>query len=182
MIGVLIALTIAQLLISVGRLAQHRRRVRPYLPHTLWVAAIFLLSFLHWWSLWDFRELAWNSAMFFYSLGGPLLLFFSVTLLNPEPRDAGDVIDLETHYQSVRVLFLSVVLGGLLFLTFDGPLFGTEPWFNILRVIQLTMGAAVVVAIATARTGVQVAIAGLNLAILITAAVVRYLPGILPGG
>lgn len=182
MIGVLIALTIAQLLISVGRLAQHHQRVRPYLPHTLWVAAIFLLSFLHWWSLWDFRDLSWNSAMFFYSLGGPLLLFFSVTLLNPEPREDGAPIDLERHFRDVRVLFLTVVLGGLLFLTFDGPLFGTEPWFNVLRITQLSLATAILLALVATRTVVQTLAAGFTVAILILASAVRYLPGVLPDG
>ncbi len=180
MIGVLIALTIAQLLVSVGRLAQHRQRLRPYLPHTLWVVVIFLFSFLHWWSLWDFRDLSWNSAMFFFSLGGPLLLFFSVTLLNPEPRGTEEVIDLEAHFREVRVLFLSAVLGGLLFLTFDGPLFGTEPWFNTLRATQLLFCLAILCALVVSKTWMQVLAAATLVVLLILASAVRFLPGVLP--
>jgi hypothetical protein len=177
MIGVLIALTIAQLLISVGRLAQRRQRVRTYLPHTLWVVAIFLFSFLHWWSLWDFRDLAWNSAMFFYSLMGPLLLFFSVTLLNPEPRDTDEVIELEAHFHGVRVMFLLVVLAGLLFLTFDGPLFGTEPWFNRLRSTQLCFALAIVAAVVVDRNWMQALAAVVVVTLLLLATTLRFLPG-----
>lgn len=182
MIGVLIALTIAQLLISVGRLAQHHHRVRGYLPHSLWVVAIFLLSFLHWWSLWDFRDLAWNSAMFFYSLMGPLVLFFAVTLLNPEPRDMDGVIELEAHYRGVRVMFLMAVLTGLLFLTFDGPLFGTEPWFNRLRSTQLCFVLAIIAGLLVDRHWMQVLVALVIVTLLLLATTLRFLPGVFVWG
>lgn len=151
MISVLIALAVAQLLVSIGRLAQHHQRVRPYLPHVLWSIYIFLLAFLHWWSLWDFRDLAWNSAMFFYSLMGPLLLFFAVTLLNPDPGPGDRVVDIRAHYEEVRPLFLGVLLAAVLFFTFDGPLFGTEAPFNVLRVTQLMIASVIAVAIITPR-------------------------------
>ncbi len=177
MISVLIALTVAQLLVSIGRLAQHRQRVRPYLPHALWSICIFLLAFLHWWSLWDFRDLPWNSAMFFYSLMGPLLLFFSVTLLNPEPGPGDEVVDIRAHYEEVRPLFLSVLLVALLFFTFDGPLFGTEAAFNVLRLTQLLILLAIALAIFSARHGVQLVTSVSVLVILTYATTVRFLPG-----
>lgn len=177
MISVLIALAVAQLLVSVGRLAQNHDRVRFYLPHTLWNVAIFLIAFLHWWSLWDFRDLDWNSAMFFYSLGGPLLLFFSVTLLSPEVRPGEDTIDLETHYRRMRVLFLGVFLATLLFFTFDGPLFGTEPMFNSLRLAQAVLAVCICACVATPRHGVQVLFSGIVVAVLVAATAVRYVPG-----
>lgn len=185
MISVIIALAVAQLLIAVGRLAQHHRRVRAYLPHTLWNVSIFLIAFLHWWSLWDFRDLAWNSAMFFYSLIGPLLLFFSVTLLNPDVRPAegdGDALtDLEDHYRDMRVLFLCVFLAALLFFTFDGPVFGTEPLFNMLRATQTFFAACVIGALALPRTGWQLLFSGLVVGVLLLAAGVRYFPGLIGG-
>ncbi|MEE4175183.1 MAG: hypothetical protein V2I57_13105 [Xanthomonadales bacterium] len=182
MISVLIALAVAQLLISVGRLAQSHGRVVPYLPHVLWNVAIFLIAFLHWWSLWDFRDLAWNSAMFFYSLMGPLLLFFAVTLLSPNPRADDEVIDLEAHYRAIRVLFLWVFLAGLVFMTLDGPLFGTEPPFNTLRATQSLFALCVIVALVSERTAVQVLSAGIVVLTLLYATFVRFLPGAISAG
>lgn len=182
MISVLIALAVAQLLISVGRLAQSHGRVLPYLPHVLWNVAIFLIAFLHWWSLWDFRDLSWNSAMFFFSLMGPLLLFFAVTLLSPNPRADDEVIDLKAHFQGIRVLFLWVFLAALLFLALDGPLFGTEPPFNALRATQTLLAACVLVALASERTAVQVISAGIVVVTLLYGTFVRFLPGAISGG
>lgn len=185
MISVLIALAVAQQLISVGRLAQNHRRVRAYWPHTLWNVAIFLLAFLHWWSLWDFRDLAWNSAMFFYSLLGPLLLFFAVTLLSPEVRPAGpgddEAIDLEAHYQDMRVLFLSVLLAAVAFFTFDGPLFGTETVFNSLRAAQAFLAVCLTGGLLFQGKAAQVLFSGLVVAVLLAATAVRFLPGIIAG-
>jgi len=76
MISVILALAIAQLYLGMADLLQNRARVRFFLPHTLWNINLFLLAFIHWWSLWTFRELSWNFAMFFYSLLGPSLIFF----------------------------------------------------------------------------------------------------------
>lgn len=182
MISVLIALAVAQLLISAGRLAQHRGSVRHYLPHALWNVAIFLIAFLHWWSLWDFRDLAWNSAMFFFSLCGPLLLFFAVTLLTPDTRgDEGD-IDLREHYRGIRVLFLLVFLGALGFLTFDGPLFGTEPAFNALRLTQILLATCIAACIVTERSIVQLIGSGIVVTTLVYGTFVRFLPGEIGSG
>jgi len=181
MISVIIALAIAQLLISAGRLAQGygrgRGRVRFYLPHLLWNISIFLIAFLHWWSLWDFRDLAWNSGMFFYSLMGPLLLFFAVTLLSPDPRSDQKFIDLQSHYQDVRVLFLIVYLLTLGFMTFDGPLFGTEPLLNPLRWAQGMMTLCIATAIFSARNAIQLACSAIVVFVLVYASFVRFSPG-----
>ncbi len=182
MISVLIALAVAQLLISTGRLAQSRGRVRHYLPHALWNVAIFLIAFLHWWSLWDFRDLAWNSAMFFFSLMGPLLLFFAVTLLSPAPRAEDEFIDLPAHYRGIRVLFLLVFLATLVFFTLDGPLFGTEPFFNTLRVTQMLLIACVCLCLVTERTVVQVVGSGIVVATLVYGTFVRFMPGQVSAG
>lgn len=177
MIGVLLALAIAQQLVSIGRLAQYRDQVKAYWPHTLWNVSIFLVVFLHWWSLWDFRDLAWNSAMFFYSLMGPLLLFFSVTLLSPDLRPGDGHIDLKAHYQKVRILFLLVFLAALGFLSFDGPLFGSEPMFNILRATQLFLISCIVVALLSERSALQFVTSLLIVLTLVFGTAVRFLPG-----
>ena len=182
MISVLIALAVAQLLISTGRLAQSQGRVVHYLPHTLWNVSIFLIAFLHWWSLWDFRDLAWNSAMFFYSLMGPLLLFFAVTLLSPNPRMDEEVIDLKAHYLRVRVLFLLVFLAALTFLALDGPMFGTEPFFNNLRATQGLLALCAIAALSTERTAVQAVCAAIVVVMLLYGTFVRFLPGAISAG
>lgn len=83
MISVILALAVAQLFSGVAMLVQSHGRVKAFLPHSIWIVSLFLLIFLHWWSLWTFRDLSWNFGMFFFSLLGPSLMFFACTLINP---------------------------------------------------------------------------------------------------
>lgn len=176
MISVLIALTVAQLLVGLGRLVQAPGRVRLYLPHSLWNGALFLLLYLHWWSLWDFRALEWNSAMFFFSLMGPTFAFFASTLLTPLP--AGDApVDLRAHFDRIRPLFLAVLAGGMVFMIADGPLLGTEAWLNPLRGVQAVMVSATLAGLFSARPGLQILVAAINLLALLGIGAVRFLPG-----
>jgi hypothetical protein len=136
MISVIFALAVAQLFLGVAELVQHRGRVRPFLPHSVWIVNLFLLTFVHWWSLWTFKDLSWNFGMFFFSLLGPSLMFFAASVINPQDQSEG-VTDLAAHFLDIRRLFMVVFIAMMLLFTLDGPLFGTEPLFNPLRVAQL---------------------------------------------
>ena len=83
MISVTLALAAAQLFLGIAQLVQTPAKVRVSLTHGAWVAVLFLITFLHWWSLWDFRDLSWTFPMFGFSLVGPGLMFFAVVLINP---------------------------------------------------------------------------------------------------
>ncbi len=71
MISVILALAIAQLFIGVSDLNQRRERVKFFFPHSVWATVLFLGAFLHWWSLWTFKDQDWNFAMFFLQLAWP---------------------------------------------------------------------------------------------------------------
>jgi hypothetical protein len=176
MISVIFALAIAQLFAGVADLILTRARVRFYLPHAIWVVTLFLLTFLHWWSLWTFRELTWNFAMFFYSLLGPSLMFFATTIINPRYR-AQTTIDLEAHFLGIRKPFLVVFLLMLVFFSLDGPLFGTEPLFNQLRAAQFAVFVPTAAGLFWENRHVQAAISLISLASLSIAVVLRFLPG-----
>ncbi len=176
MISVILALAIAQLFIGVSDLIQRRDRVKFFLPHSVWATVLFLLAFLHWWSLWTFKDLDWNFAMFFYSLLGPSLMFFAVTILNP--RDRGeDSLDLAEYFMDSRRYFLGVMLVVFLLFIFDGPLFGTEPFFSGLRVAQGVTIASVLWGIVSDNRRAHVIIALAVLGSLIAVVSIRFLPG-----
>lgn len=178
MISVLIALAVVQLLVGLGRLVQARGEVKLYLPHMLWNASVFLMLFLHWWSLWSFRDLEWNSAMFFFSLMGPTLIFFATTLLNPT-SEGDETIDLKNHFNSIRVIFLMVMVFTMTLISLDGPLFGTEDPFNHLRAVQVTLIACMIVGIFSARPAVQIITSGLFVSGMIAGSIIRFMPGAL---
>lgn len=177
MISVILALAAAQLLLGIATLLQTRHQVRLSGTHAAWVATVFLVTFLHWWSLWDFRHLEWTFPMFALSLVGPSLLFFAATLINPRDTASGP-IDLADHFRDVRRPFLVVVLFAMVFLTLDGPLFGTEAPFNRLRFAQILVMGLAGLGISRASDRVQAAVSYLTLAGSVLAATSRLLPGI----
>ncbi len=176
MISVIFALSIAQLLLGVADLLQQGARVRFFLPHGLWVMNLFLLTFLHWWSLWTFRELSWNFGMFFYSLIGPSLMFFACTMINPRNTATIDV-DLSDYFLRVRKWFLSIYALLMIFFSFDGPLFGTEPLLNELRTVQLSIVLISLLGIVSANRRFHTAASVCVLLILCVGVFIRFLPG-----
>jgi len=177
MISVILALATAQLFRGLAQLLQPRREVRLSVAHAGWVASLFLITFLHWWSLWDFRDLEWTFPMFAVSLVGPSLWFFAATLINPQESSSG-LIDLASHFRDIRRPFLTVVLCAMVFFTIDGPLFGTEALFNRLRVAQALVVALAGIGIVSAKHRVQVMVSLMTLAMAVLAATARLLPGV----
>jgi hypothetical protein len=177
MISVILALAAAQLFLGLAPLLQTRHTVRLSVTHAGWVASLFLITFLHWWSLWDFRDLSWTFPMFAISLVGPSLMFFAATLINP--RDVSrDPVDLASHFGTIRRPFLAVVLVMMVFFTLDGPLFGTEAPFNRLRFSQLMIIGLAGFGIFSRDQRIQASISLLTLALVVLAATARLLPGI----
>jgi hypothetical protein len=176
MISVILALAIAQLFIGIADLLQNRNRVRFFLPHTLWNINLFLLTFVHWWSLWTFRDLSWNFAMFFYSLLGPSLIFFAATIVNPR-NISRESIDLQEHYFSSRQLFLIVMILTVIAITLDGPLFGTEPPLNLLRATQVALVGFAAWGLVTENRRIHLAISLAVLGVVTSVTIIRFLPG-----
>ena len=176
MISVILALAVAQMFIGVAELVQHRGKVRPFLPHAVWNVNLFLLTFVHWWSLWTFRDLSWNFGMFFFSLLGPSLMFFAASVINPQDQSEG-VIDLAAHYLDIRPLFMVVFIAMMVFFTLDGPLFGTEPLLNPLRVAQMCVVGSAVWGFASRSRWVHTAISVLVLLALGAVVIIRFFPG-----
>ncbi len=176
MISIILALAIAQLFVGVAELMQRRARVRFFLPHGIWIVNLFVITFLHWWSLWTFRDLPWNFAMFFYSLIGPSLMFFAATIISPRDRST-EIIDVMDHFLNIRQFFLSVFIIMLMLFTFDGPLFGTEEPFNALRATQVFLLTMAAWGLVSENLRVHLAISLAVLAGVSAAAVIRFLPG-----
>lgn len=176
MVSIIMALAMAQLFVGLTELMQQRARVKFFPPHSIWVVNLFLIIIVHWWSLWTFRDLTWNFAMFFYSLLGPGLMFFLATMLNPRHQGPG-TIDVAAHFQNIRQFFLAVFMIMLVLVTFDGPFFGTEAFFNPLRVAQAFMFMLAAWGLASKREFVQLSIAVAVLVGVSAIAIIRFLPG-----
>ena len=176
MISVILALAVAELFLGVSRLVENRARVRYFLAQSVWIVNLFLFTFLHWWSLWTFRNLSWNFGMFFFSLLAPSLMFFATTLINPRNLTEAK-IDLAVYFLDIRKLFLTVVAAMMILSSLDGPLFGTEPAFSGLRAVQIIIIALPVWGFLSDSRRIQSAIALAVLASLCANVMFRFLPG-----
>lgn len=176
MISVIFALAVARLFSGVSELVQSRANTRFALVHAVWVLNLFLLTFLHWWTLWAFRDLDWNFSMFFYSLIGPSLMFFASTIISPRVR-AEQAIDLGSYFLDIRQYFLSVFVVMTLFFIFDGPIFGTEEFLNTARAAQISVTVIAACGLLSDSPRVQKAISLAVLASLFALIVIRFFPG-----
>jgi len=176
MISVILALAVAELLLGVARLVENLPRVRFFSAHSVWNVNLFLFTFLHWWSLWTFRDLTWNFGMFFYSLLAPALMFFAATVINPRNL-AGGQTDLASYFLDIRKPFLTVVTAMMVLSSLDGPLFRTEPAFNSLRAVQFLIIALPVWGYLSDSRRIQSVVAFAVLASLCANVMFRFLPG-----
>lgn len=176
MISVVLALAVARLLSGVSELIQSRSNIRFALVHAVWVLNLFLLTFVHWWTLWVFRDLNWNFLMFFYSLIGPSLMFFASTMITPRIQTERTV-DLNAYFLDTRRYFLPVFVVMSLFFVLDGPFFGTEKLLNTARAAQILVIAIAACGLLSASSRVQKAISLAVLTSLVALIVVRFLPG-----
>ena len=178
MISVILALSAGQLLTGVAALVQARATVRASVTHAVWATGLFMIVFAHWWSLWDFRDLQWTFPSFFFSLVGPTLLFFAVALINPRHVSRREPTDLAQHFLDVRVPLMWVLLAMLFFVTLDGPLLGTEPAFNRLRVLQVIMAASMVSTLVWESPRIHLAAGWAQLMAVSLMMLVRFFPGV----
>jgi hypothetical protein len=176
MISVIFALAVARLFSGVSELIQNRGNIRFALVHAVWVLNLFLLTFLHWWTLWAFRDLDWNFLMFFYSLIGPSLMFFASTMISPRIHTER-AVDLSTYFLDTRRYFLPVFVVMSLFFIFDGPLFGTEKLLNTARAAQILVIAIAACGLLFDSSRVQKAISVAVLTSLVALIVFRFFPG-----
>jgi hypothetical protein len=103
-------------------------------------------------------------------------MFFACTMISPRNTSSIDV-DLADYFLGIRKWFLSIVAVLLIFFSFDGPLFGTEPVFNELRAVQLLIVAIAVWGIMSANRRLHTVSSVGVLFIICVAVFIRFLPG-----
>jgi hypothetical protein len=177
-IAVVLALSVGQLLLGVSTLVKARRRVRGFLPHSIWIGNLFLLILQHWWAQWDFRNVDWTYPAFLYVVLGPTLLFLAVSLTVPETPDDAP-IDLRSHFLGVRRLFLLVMLAFVLVSWFDGPLIQGQSALGRIGWLHIGWIVALLVGLSTEKSRAHLVVALSGLALLTFAITIRFLPGAL---
>lgn len=138
--SMVLGLAVTQLLKGVAQLYRTRNRVRLYWLHGVWVALLILLSFLVWWTYWNYREITnWNFFRFVLYPSPTIVLYFLAAIMIPDPSES--VTDLKAYYYSNRVGFFGTfalygILAGLTAMLVRGlPLLDPSNLFRALMVI-----------------------------------------------
>jgi hypothetical protein len=173
MVSMILALCLGHLLRNASYLARTSKRVKTYLPHTLWSLVVFLGVINHWWSLWDLRDVDWSYASFVYILIAPILVTFATGLLSPE-QTSSDVVDLEAHYLRIRRLFATVYVLYAIVMWFDGPLFAGQAVFGPVGLMHVPIIAAAVLPAFTASRRITAAAAAVEVVVLLGVMALRY--------
>jgi len=170
--SVIYAMALAQILSGVSRLAQTAATVRWYLPHTMWIAILFVWIALVWWSVWEFRLLEWTFPSYLYMLIAPTLVFFTCSLLIPQEMGKRE-LDLKAHFFRIRRPFL----GSFAFATFvavvDGSVLADEPFWFPTRVGHVALIVSVLVGLYTENKLVQNSVAAIVAIALLYIAITR---------
>lgn len=109
-------------------------------------------------------------------MSGPSLMFFALTLLSPRHHGPG-TIDLKSHFLVIRRAFLSVFIGMIMAFALDGPLCGTEPSFNALRLTQISITILAVWGLISGSDRAHRVISLAVLASVTAVTVIRFFPG-----
>jgi hypothetical protein len=141
--SVVYALAMAQVLSGIGRLAQTEATIRLFLPHSLWVMALFLSILMFWWAGWEFRSVAWTFPKYVYTMITPICMFYSSTLIVPARTDDEDV-NLKKHFSKVRKPVIWSFFVALLTQFADGPILADEPLWFTGRLLQAVLLSAVI--------------------------------------
>jgi hypothetical protein len=175
MVSIILGLSLSQMLEALARLMRDPKDVQAFKPQTIWTLSLILTHFLLWWSIWDFRDAAWNYPRFVVASVEPLLLFFMGALILPS---AGSVsVDLKSHFLRVRPLLMGLYALLMIIFIVDGPvIFHSESLWNPFRIPQLIGLLAVLVGFKTKNPRHHFVISLVVLAVILSGSVFRFLP------
>jgi len=171
--SVVYALALTQLLTGIGRLAQSEASIRWYVPHTIWIVNLFIVTLVSWWSGWEFRDAEWTFSKYSYLFISPIFLFFATTLAIPW-RIEDQEINLERHFIKVRRLALGSLFVVLLAQFIDGVVLATELILIPVRILQIAILGAVVAATTTENRQLQIAYSFGVLGFLVFVIIARF--------
>ena len=170
--SVIYAMSVAQILSGVSRLAQTDVSIRWYLPHALWTLTLFVWIFLVWWSAWEFRDLNWTFPLYLYMALAPTLIFFACSLLIPQTI-SGQQLDMEAHFNKIRRPFIGSFLLATLAAVLDGSALADEPLRIPGRIGHVVLIATVFTGLFTTNKRAHTMIAAVAIAALVYITVTR---------
>lgn len=141
LISIILGLGITQLLASFSDLLYNFKKVKFYLPHTLWIIFILFLHIQDWFITYQIKDKwVWNLPELFFVLLYPITLYMAAKMLLPN-SDSEEKQDMKIFYNSqYPVIFIIVSISILLSILFNiyfinKSLLAQTPLFSFLLVI-----------------------------------------------
>ena len=98
LISIILGLGITQILSSIAESIHSSTKVKPYLPHTIWVVVILFMHIQEWFIIYELKEYpVWKLPTFLFILLYPIALFIITKLLFPL-HISDDKIDLREYF------------------------------------------------------------------------------------
>ena len=177
MASLILAIGITVLLRHVASIVTNRHSIEHDGVAIAWMAILFLSATSMWWSFWDYIEVDWTYPLYMYLLACPTLQFLAISMLvSTDTSKPG--ASLMATYVRIRLPFMVLMAVVQVLISWDGWVFGVEPFWNSLRMVQVVVIAIYVVGAMTSKRAVHKILVTVLLGLLIWgAAVLRYLPG-----
>src|ERR1043165_5220432 len=98
--SVVLGVAVAQLMTSVGRLAEERDRIRNYWVSNVWIVTVLLCDVTNWWGMWGLHDTKrWSIYSFLLLVALTAVVFLTTVILFPRiPANEEAIVDLEQHY------------------------------------------------------------------------------------
>ncbi|MEM1181915.1 MAG: hypothetical protein AAGM22_26450 [Acidobacteriota bacterium] len=182
MVSLVLAIGVTHLVQDAARLVRQRRDVELEPVVFVWVASLFLVGALYWWSLWDFRGAEWRFPLFFYMLLAPTLFHIAASLLVSSRGDGAAEEGGESQFERIRVPFMVIMAMFSVIVMGDGWVVGVEPGWTEYRPLQLWSVAIYLIGAAVSSSNAQYLLAWLALVTYVVAGFFyRLLPGAFGG-
>ncbi len=177
MASLILAIGVTLLLRHVAAVVRYRSSLELDWIALTWMAVLFLSTTSVWWSLWDFSDVEWTFPRFFYLLVCPTVQFVAISMLvSTDVSKSG--ASMSANFGHIRVPFMLLMAVFQVLVSWDGWIFGVEPFWNSLRSLQIVVIAAFVVGAISPRPSVQKFVVVFVVGLLIIGTfVLRYLPG-----
>ena len=109
--SLILGLGITQLLTGVADLILSHKKIKFFIPHSLWVLNVFGFQIQEWWYNYEYsrRIGIWHMSDFFFLVTYPIILFVMARLMFPVTLEGGGV-DLKSFYfKNFRKIFFVAV-------------------------------------------------------------------------
>ena len=176
MVSLIQALGVTLILRHVAAVIRYRAAlVIDWVP-LAWMGLQFVATTWVWWSLWDFAEVEWTYPQFFYLLAAPTVQFIAISMLVSTDVERPDA-SLADNFATVRLPFMLLLAAFQTLSALDGWIFGVEPFWNSLRILQLLLVGSYLAGAISSRRIVQVVLVVFIAAQYVYGLfVLRYLP------